>query len=142
MYMVKSSANVADFLRRFFYLQDGSFLNSRNDNGSEFHKEFIKACVELNINQYWSRNYTPEDNPVCERFNQTLGKEFLDFGNLSSDLNLFNRKLTEWLIEYNFVWPHQTLLYDTPWEFYAKINKVLPMCSSRTSILFLHCLHQ
>lgn len=132
MYTTKSSANAADFLRRFFYLQDGSFLNSLNDNGSEFHKEFIKACVELNINQYWSRNHTPEDNPVCERFNQTLEKEFLDFGNLSSDPNIFNRKLTEWLIEYNFVRPHQTLLYDTPWEFYAKINKVLPMCSSRT----------
>lgn len=132
MYTTKSSTNAADFLRRFFYLQDGSFLNSLHDNGSEFHKEFIKACQELNINQYWSRNHTPEDNPVCERFNQTLEYEFLDFGKLTVDTNLFNQKLTDWLVEYNFVRPHQTLLYDTPWEFYAKINKVLPMWSSRT----------
>lgn len=132
MYTSKNSSNAADFLRRFFYLQEGSFLNSLNDNGSEFHKEFIKACQELNINQYWSRNHTPQDNPVCERFNQTLEYEFLDFGNLTADTVLFNQKLTDWLIEYNFVRPHETLLYDTPWEFYAKINKVLPMYSSRT----------
>jgi len=133
MYTTKSSANAADFLRRFFYLQDGSFLNSLNDNGSEFHKEFIKACIELNINQYWSRNHTPEDNPVCERFNQTIEDEFIDFGNLTANTELFNQKLTEWLIEYNFVRPHQTLAYDTPFEFYAKINKVLPMYPSRTN---------
>ncbi|MBU1159840.1 DDE-type integrase/transposase/recombinase [Patescibacteria group bacterium] len=132
MYTTKSSKNAADFLRRFFYLQDGSFLNSLNDNGSEFHLEFIRACEELKINQYWSRNHTPEDNPVCERFNKTLQEEFIDFGNFTTDTVLFNRNLTEWLIEYNFVRPHETLLYDTPWQFYAKINKVLPMWSSRT----------
>ncbi|MBU6390600.1 transposase, partial [Patescibacteria group bacterium] len=43
---------------------------------------------------------------------------------------LFNRKLTEWLIEYNFVRPHQTLGYQTPWEYYSKANKLLPMYSS------------
>lgn len=132
MYTSKNSANAADFLRRFFYLQNGSFLNALNDNGSEFHKEFIQACLELNIKQYWSRNHTPEDNPVCERFNQTVEKEFLDFGNLIADTNIFNQRLTDWLIEYNFVRPHQSLFYDTPWKFYAKINKVLPMWSSRT----------
>src|SRR3989338_1454768 len=132
MYTTKSSANAADFLRRFFYLLDGSFLNSLHDNGSEFHREFIKACTQLGINQYWSRNHTPKDNPVCERFNQTLEKEFLAFGNLITNPELFNQKLTEWLIEYNFIRPHRTLAYDTPWEFYAKINKVLPMWSSRT----------
>ena len=132
MYTTKSSKNAADFLRRFFYLQDGSFLNSLNDNGSEFHLEFIKACEELKINQYWSRNHTPEDNPMCERFNKTLQEEFIDFGNLTANTELFNKNLTEWLVEYNFVRPHETLLYDTPWEFYAKINKVLPMYSSST----------
>ena len=132
MYTTKSSANASDFLQRMHYLLDGSVMNGLHDNGSEFHKEFIQACSDLNINQYWSRNHTPEDNPVCERFNQTLEKEFLDFGNLTPDTIVFNKKLTDWLIEYNFTRPHETLLYDTPWEFYAKINKVLPMCPSCT----------
>lgn len=132
MYTTKSSRNAADFLRRFFYLLDDSVLNALNDNGSEFHKEFIEACQDLGISQYWSRNHTPTDNPVDERFNRTLKEEFIDLGNFHADPVQFNKELTEWLIEYVFVRPHQSLGYDTPWQFYQKTNKVLPMYPSRT----------
>lgn len=132
MYTTKSSRNAADFLRRFFYLLDDSVLNALHDNGSEFHKEFIEACRKLGISQYWSRNHTPTDNPVDERFNKTLKEEFIALGNFNPDPVQFNKELTEWLIEYVFVRPHQTLGYDTPWQFYQKINKVLPMYPSRT----------
>ena len=132
MYTTKSSRNAADFLRRFFYLMDGSVLNTLNDNGSEFHKEFIGACKELRVEQYWSRNHTPTDNPVDERFNRTLQEEFIALGNFNPDPVQFNKELTECLIEYVFIRPHQALGYDTPWQFYQKTNKVLPMYSSRT----------
>ncbi len=132
MYTTKSSRNAADFLKRFFYLLDGSVLNTLNDNGSEFHKEFISACQELDISQYWSRNHTPTDNPISENFNGTLKREFLALGNFNLDPVQFNKELTEWLIEFIFVRPHQALGYDTPWQFYQKTNKVLPMCPSRT----------
>jgi len=69
---------------------------------------------------------------VDERFNRTLKEEFIAMGNATADVVSFNRNLTEWLIEYAFVRPHQTLGYDTPWEFYQKTNKVLPMYPSRT----------
>ena len=49
MYTTKNSRNAADFLRRMVYLLDGSVLNTLNDNGSEFHKEFLVACRELNL---------------------------------------------------------------------------------------------
>ena len=130
MYTTKSSRSAADFLQRMFYLLDGSFLNALHDNGSEFHKEFIKACQTLGIEQYWSRVRTPTDNPVSENFNGTLKREFLRTGNFHPDPVLFNKELTEWLISYTFVRPHQTLGYDTPWEFYQKTAKVLPMYSS------------
>ncbi|PJA11066.1 hypothetical protein COX67_01680, partial [Candidatus Falkowbacteria bacterium CG_4_10_14_0_2_um_filter_36_22] len=39
-----------------------------------------------------------------------------------------NHNLTEWLIEYNFKRPHQSLNYQTP----LKFSKVLPMYSSCT----------
>lgn len=42
MYTTKSSACAADFLRRFFYLQNGSFLNSLHDNGLNFTKSLSK----------------------------------------------------------------------------------------------------
>ncbi len=132
MYTSKSSRNAADFLRKVFYLLDGSFINALHDNGSEFHKEFQTACQDLKISQYWSRLHTPDDNPVNERFNRTLKEEFIALGHLTPDVLKFNHELTEWLIEYMFVRPHQALGYDTPWQFYQKAAKVLPMYSSRT----------
>lgn len=134
MYTSKNSRNAADFLQRMFYLLDGSFLNALHDNGSEFHKEFIEACRKLRIEQYWSRTHTPTDNPVNERFNRTLEEEFIDLGNFDPDPVQFNRKLTEWLIEFIFIRPHQALGYDTPWQFYQKTAKVLPMSPSRTFV--------
>ena len=132
MYTTKSSRNAADFLYRMHYLLDGEVINSLNDNGSEFHKEFETACRQLGIVRYWSRTRTPKDNPVIERFNRTLEEEFIDLGNFTPDPVLFNQRLTEWLIDYAFVRPHQSLGYDTPWEFYSQTAKVLPMYSSRT----------
>lgn len=134
MYTNKSSRSAADFLCRMFYLLDYSFLNALNDNGSEFHAEFIKACQKLGIEQYWSRVKTPTDNPVDERFNGTLKREFLQQGNFHPDPAVFNQHLTEWLIEYNFIRPHQSLGYDTPWKFTSKHPQVLPMYPSRTLI--------
>lgn len=130
MYTTKSSRNAGDFLQRMIYLLDHEVWNTLHDNGSEFHLHFARAVAELHLDEYWSRNHTPKDNPVCERFNRTLQDEFLAFGNMTADPALFNRKLTEWLIEYNFVRPHQTLGYQTPWEYYSKANKLLPMYSS------------
>ena len=132
MYTNKSSRSAADFLCRMFYLLDYSFLNALNDNGSEFHSEFVQACQKLGIKQYWSRVKTPTDNPVDERFNGTLKREFLQQGNFHPDPEIFNRNLTEWLIEYNFIRPHQSLGYDTPWKFTSKHPQVLPMYPSRT----------
>lgn len=128
MYKTKSTLNSRDFLYRLHFLLDGQMPRVGHDNGSEFQKYFAGACKELKIAQYHSRPHTPKDNPDNERFNQTLEKEFIDLGNFNSDPKIFNRKLTEWLIEYNFNRPHATLNYQTPIEF----NKVLPMYSSCT----------
>jgi transposase InsO family protein len=73
---------------------------------------------------------TPKDNPDNERFNQTLQREFINQGNFSPEPVVFNQRLTEWLIEYNFNRPHQSLNYKTPMQ----ISKVLPMWSSCTLI--------
>jgi transposase InsO family protein len=113
--------NGADFLRRLTVLLDGKILNVGHDNGSEFQKYFSKACAELGYAQYFSRPKTPQDNAVCERFNQTLKHEFLQMGNFTPEPERFNRNLTEWVIEYNFRRPHQTLGYIPPINFEANI---------------------
>ena len=128
MYKSRSSLNGQDFLYRLNYLLDNNVPRVGHDNGTEFEKYFKEACLELGIEQYYSRVRTPKDNPDCERFNQTLQTEFIDLGNFTTDLDEFNKNLTEWLIEYNFGRPHQSLNYKTPIEF----SNVLPMYASCT----------
>ena len=129
MYTTKSTVSSKDFLTRLYYLLDGNVPRVGHDNGTEFEKYFKQACKTLKIEQYYSRTRTPKDNPDNERFNRTLQEEFIDLGNFHSNPKIFNQRLTEWLIEYNFNRPHQTLNYETPMKF----SKVLPMYSSCTT---------
>ena len=130
MYKNKSSKNGEDFLYRLHFLLDGQIPRVGHDNGTEFEKYFKTACQKLRIQQYYSRVRTPKDNPNNERFNRTLQEEFIQLGNFHSDPEVFNRKLTEWLVEYNFHRPHTALDYQTPMEF----SKKLPMYSSCTNL--------
>jgi len=131
MYKNANSYNAADFLNRVLYLVDGRIENIQTDNGSEFEKYFRQSCLKLDLDRYYSRPRTPKDNPVNERFNRTLEDEFINLGNFTTDVVSFNHNLTEWLIEYNFKRPHQSLNYETP----ININnypKVSPMYPSST----------
>lgn len=131
MYGSESSISSQDFLLRLNYLLDGRISNLGHDNGSSFYKHFMIACKKLGFNQYWSRPRTPKDNPVSERFNQTLRSEFIDLGNFTPDVREFNQRLTNWLIEYNFKRPHQSLSYLSPINFETQYLKVLPRYPSR-----------
>jgi transposase InsO family protein len=132
MYPTHSSVSARDFLHRLHILLDGRIQNVQTDNGSEFHRHFEAACEQLELEHYWSRRKTPKDNAVNERFNRTLQEEFIDFGNMTTDTELFNRRLTDWLVEYNFRRPHQALGYLPPMNFTFKYHKVLPMYPSTT----------
>jgi putative transposase len=132
MYTSHSSASARDFLQRLHILLDGKIENVQTDNGSEFRRHFDAACESMDLAHYWSRPRTPKDNPVNERFNRTVQDEFLAFGNLTADTTVFNRRLTEWLVEYNFRRPHQALNYMPPISFTFKYHKVLPMYPSST----------
>lgn len=132
MYPGHGSAYAADFLKRIHYLLDGKIENIQTDNGSEFAKYFVRAIDTLHLTHYHSRVRTPKDNAFDERFNRTIQEEFIALGHLTNDCAIFNRELTEWLIEYNFHRPHQTLNYLTPIQFETNYSKVLPMYPSST----------
>ena len=138
MYKTRSSKAAKDFLYRLQYLIGESIENILNDNGSEFSYYFDIASKKLEINRYFSRVKTPKDNPEIERFNQTLEYEWLNDGNFELDCDKFNKNLTDWLVEYNFIRPHQTLDYLTPMEYiendFRNRRKVLPMYPARTKI--------
>ena len=131
MYSNANSYNAADFLNRLLYLVNGNIENIQTDNGSEFEKHFNQACLEMKLSRYYNRSRTPKDNPVNERFNRTLQDEFISLGNFTINVVQFNQNLTEWLIEYNFKRPHQSLNYETPIKF-NNLIKVLPMYPSST----------
>lgn len=127
-----ASAAARDFLLRLRYLLDNRIENLHTDNGSEFHKHFHAAAVELGLGRYWSRPKTPKDNARLERFNRTLQEEFLREGNFHPDPAIFNRRMADWLIEYNSVRPHAALGYLTPLAFAEKTMGLHTMWSSRT----------
>ena len=133
MYPSKHSRHARDFLLRLNYLLNEKIENITRDNGTEFAGEFDAAIGELGFGNYYSRVKTPTDNAVNERFNRTLDEEFIQMGNMTADCDLFNQKLTEWLIEYNFKRPHQTLAYMSPMEFHKKY-RVSGMYPSFTNI--------
>lgn len=132
MYTSHSSLQAADFLRRLYVLVGGELVHVQTDNGSEFHKHFRRATKDLKLQHWWSRVKTPKDNAVCERFNRTIQEEFIGRGNLYTDPAIFNHKLTEWLVEYDFHRPHAALGYKRPIEIACPDHQVLPIYSSRT----------
>jgi len=131
MYTSHASSAAKDFFERMHYLL-GDVRNVHTDNGSEFHKHFDSHLKDLKLPHFWSRARTPKDNPSNERFNRTLKEEFLIWGNFRKDPDEFNRKLTEWLVEYNAIRPHQSLNYMTPLKFAQKTGGLSTMWSSST----------
>ena len=114
MYKTKSTVNSRDFLLRLYFLFDEKITRVGHDNGSEFLAWFQKTCQELGIEQYFSRVRTPKDNAVNERFNRTLQEEFISQKGFNPDPEIFNKELVEWLIEYNFKRPHNSLNNQPP----------------------------
>jgi hypothetical protein len=143
MYSTKSSRQAKDFLYRLHYLIDAPLANVQTDNGSEFYLEFEEAITALEATHWFSRNRTPEDNSIAERFNQTLEYEWLNDGHFTPNIKGFNRALADWLEEYNFHRPHETLAYETPISYYlSTLNltpNLLPMWSASTfTCIFTH----
>jgi len=136
VYTSSASSQAADFLRRLVYLSGETITVIHSDNGGEFAKNFETACQELAIQRVYSRARTPKDNPTLERFNWTIQDEWLSLSEVGLDeIAEANQDLTEWLIEYNFHRPHQSLDYQTPVAYaLANFPKVLPKTPASTSI--------
>jgi transposase len=134
IYSSGSSRSATDFLNRLLYLSNSQITNIHHDNGSEFAGEFEKSCRLLNIQQVYSRVRRPKDNAALERFNRTIQGEWLAVSETGlDDLDEANREVTNWLIDYNFKRPHQSLAYQTPIE-YATLNYPLsPMWPASTT---------
>lgn len=132
-YRTHSSAAAADFLARLTYLLEANPSIILTDNGSEWQKHFKAACEARGIKRYYSRVQTPKDNPEVERLIKTYIEEWLNDGKWSSNLYQFNKHITDWLIVYNTIRPHQKLNYLTPLAYSEKHGLLSKRVSSCTN---------
>jgi len=122
VYAKHGSAEAKDFLDRLLYLVDGQVAVILTDNGSEFAKDFAQAILAVKIQRYFTKPHTPKDNPEAERFNRTVQEEWLDHGGWHTNLKDMNVSLTDWLITYNFIRPHQTLGQVPPMTYVERMG--------------------
>ena len=138
VYPTASSQNGTDFLKRLRYVSANQLSVIHSDNGSEFAKTFADTCRQLGIRQIFSRPHTPKDNPALEKFNHTIQREWLDFSSVGlDDIQEANTDLTEWLVKYNNVRPHQALDYLTPLAYADQIFKVSTMSPAKTKACYV-----
>ena len=131
-YRTHSSAAATDFLSRLEYLFGAKLEVILTDNGSEFQKHFKQACEQRDIKRYYSKPHTPKDNPEVERMIKTYIEEWLNDGKWSPKLYQFNKNITEFLITYNNIRPHEKLNYLTPLQHAEKHGLLTKRSSSST----------
>ena len=86
----------------------------------------LRASAKLGIHRCFSRVKIPKDNSEIKKFNEPLKYEWLYNFYLSLDPEELNPQLTEWLIEYKFNRPHQSLAYLTPVKYIEKELAKIP----------------
>lgn len=117
-YSNNSSATSVEFLKKLQYVFPYEIKNIHTDNGSEFLGKFHEILEKKGIEHYFSYPHCPKQHGCVERFNGTLRREFLEEGNLFHNFETLNKKIINWLIEYNFNRPHASLKYQNPLAFY------------------------
>ena len=90
------------------------------DGGSEFMKNFEKACALKKISLYVLPPRSPELNGCVERRNRTLKMEFYALYNGVLDFTPIRRSLQDYMKIYNTFRPHYSLQQETPLEYYNK----------------------
>jgi len=115
-----SSKNAADFLLRVIQHFPFPILAVNTDNGPEFLLNFHKLTEELIIPHYFTHPHTPKMNSRAERLIKTLEYEFLNYRELLPELEEVRKICLEFNNLYNLKRFHQSLHYQTPFEYVTK----------------------
>ncbi len=90
------------------------------DGGSEFKDQFEEACRSKKIPLFVLPPRSPKLNGHVERANRTHREEFYEVNDVDLDLEEHNKQLEKWVHEYNYIRPHQSLDYLTPYQYYRQ----------------------
>jgi transposase InsO family protein len=118
-YKSHSSANTRDFFIKLQEVSPFHITHVQTDNGSEFDKYFGEYMIKQKIVHYHNYPRCPKMNCFVERFNRSLKEEFANYNKntLAYDLDLFNRKMIDYLLWYNCYRPHHSLNLESPLQF-------------------------
>ena len=87
------------------------------DGGSEFQGGFEQACQERGLHLFVLPPRSPKLNGHVERAQRTHTEEFYEVYPDDLDITTLNQALREWERVYNYIRPHQSLGYLTPFEY-------------------------
>ena len=108
LYWGNTSKKASLFLRAIFSKAPFLIKRVRVDRGSEFQKEFIQACQELNIELIRNPKRCPQKNGKVERLHRTIEEECLWRCQAKPEnLVLVKYWLSRWLSWYNTKRRHQ-----------------------------------
>jgi transposase InsO family protein len=125
-YKHQTSTAAADFLHYLRKKFPYPIKAIQIDGGSEFKDQFEEACEKKKIKLFVNRPRCPEMNGHVERSNRTHREEFYEVQDVDLNLEGHNRQLEEWAYTYNYIRPHQSLDYLTPYEYYRQWKRNHP----------------
>jgi len=129
------SINARDFIKKLQAVFPYDIEAIQTDNGSEFHKYFRDYLKEQKITHYWNYPGRPYRQGHIEKYNRTIQEEFIDQNEvLLDDVNIFNQKLTDWLIWYNTKRYHWGINLETPVDYLLNNGFVSKMTWTNTLI--------
>lgn len=102
------------------------------DGGSEFKDQFEEECKAKKIPLFVLPPKSPKLNGHVERSNRTHREEFYEVYDVDLNLEEHNKQLAKWEHIYNYIRPHESLDYLTPYQYYRQWKrglrgKALPM---------------
>ncbi len=131
-YKHQSSSKAAHFLHYLRKKFPYPIRAIQIDGGSEFKDQFEAECEAKKIPLFVLPPRSPKLNGHVERSNRTHREEFYEVYDVDLSLEEHNGQLAKWERVYNYVRPHESLDYLTPYEYYrrwkrAPREKALPM---------------
>ncbi len=111
-----NSQMTRQFFEKCFRLTPFNIQQVVTGEGSEFKGELEHLIEDSQIVHLWTYPKPPKMNAACERFNRMAQEQLVDFHEdlLFTDLELFNEKLADWLVQYNGIRPHKGLGLQIP----------------------------
>lgn len=102
-----------------------SMPNLVSDNGCQpTSARFMKTCSDLKITQIFTTWNNPKGNADTERVIRTIKEDLVWPTEWQSPFE-FQDAFTNWILDYNTDFPHQSLNFKTPFQMMQSFSKIL-----------------